>query len=129
MIGLVALFDKEWRVRRWLGIAATALTAIVASSCSTAMNSAHTAAKAGDWDTAVAQYREIVANNPKNLDARIALEKALREAATEHAKRAQALEAQDQLPGAIAEYKRAADFDPPAPYPYPNAPPPQPHPP
>jgi general secretion pathway protein D len=60
----------------------------------------------------VALYREAVARDPKQLEARIALERAMRMASAEHGKRAQALEAQDQLPGAIAEYKLAADFDP-----------------
>lgn len=87
-----------------------ALVAAV-SGCGGAMKQAKSAAASGDWDSAVAYLREIVASQPKNLEARIQLERAMRNAATEHGLRAKALEEQDQLPGALAEYKLAADFD------------------
>ena len=89
-----------------------ALTLVVAvSGCGSAMKQAQSAAAAGDWDSAVAYYREVVANDGKNVQARISLERAMRNAATEHSARAKVLEAQDQLPGAMAEYKLASDYD------------------
>jgi type II secretory pathway component GspD/PulD (secretin) len=46
------------------------------------------------------------------VDVKVALERAMRNASAEHLKRARDLEAQDQLPGAIAEYRLASALDP-----------------
>ena len=46
------------------------------------------------------------------MEVRIALQRAMANAAAEHIKRARDLETQDQLAGAIAEYRLAAELDP-----------------
>ena len=58
-----------------------ALVAAV-SGCAGNMKQARSAAARGDWDSAVAYYREIVASEPKNLEARIQMERAMRNAAS-----------------------------------------------
>ena len=76
------------------------------------MRSAQSAAEKGDWDTAVAYYRQALNSDPSRIDVKLALERSMRSASTEHLKRARAFEQQDQLSGAAAEYRLAADLDP-----------------
>jgi general secretion pathway protein D len=87
---------------------------MVAAGCATgrAVRSAQSAADRGDWDAAVAFYREALSRDPSRVDVKVALERAMRTASGEHLKRARDLEGQDQLPGAIAEYRLAASLDP-----------------
>ena len=83
-------------------------------ACATghAIRSGDSAAKRGDWDSAVAYYREALGQDPSRTDVKILLQRAMGEASAAHMKRASDLEAQDQLPGAAAEYQQAADLDP-----------------
>jgi len=99
------------RGRRWSVIGLLVLTA---TGCATgrAVSRGDAAAKRGDWDAAVAYYRQAVGENPKAIEVRIELERAMREAASEHIKRARKLEADDQLTGAAAEYRLAVEFEP-----------------
>src|SRR5262245_3942030 len=94
----------------------TSLVLIVAliSGCATgrAMRHAQDAAAKGDWDSAVAYYRQVLVDNPGNVEARIAMERTTRLASSEHLKRARDLEAQNQLSGAVAEYRLAGELDP-----------------
>src|SRR6476661_5842492 len=91
-----------------------ALLALTFSACAAnkAASHAEAAAKKGDWDSAVAYYREALGHDPKRLDLRVALERAMHEASSIHLKRAHDLESQDQLAGAAAEYRLAANLDP-----------------
>jgi general secretion pathway protein D len=86
----------------------------VVSACATgsALHNAQKAADHGDWDSAVAYYREALNSDPSRVDIKVALERAMRTASGEHLKRAKTLEEQDQLSGAAAEYRLAADLDP-----------------
>ena len=59
-----------------------------------------------------AYYRQALGRDPSRIDVKIALQRAMAAASAEHIKRARELEAQDQLPGAIAEYRLAAELDP-----------------
>jgi len=90
-----------------------ALVAVVAAGCATgrAYTRGQNAAKAGDWDAAVAYYREALQHDKSRVDVRLALERATRTASQQHMTRARQLELQDQLPGAAAEYRQAADLD------------------
>jgi hypothetical protein len=87
---------------------------LVAAGCATGrmMRNAESAVRQGDHDTAVALYRQALARDPENIEIRIALERATRTASAEHIRRARAFEADDQLTGALAEYRLAADLDP-----------------
>ena len=79
----------------------------VVSACATgsALHNAQKAADHGDWDSAVAYYREALNSDPSRVDIKVALERAMRTASGEHLKRAKQLEEQDQLSGAAAEYR------------------------
>jgi general secretion pathway protein D len=93
---------------------ATGLAIILMAGCATgrAFRNGQNASKRGDWDAAVAYYREALGHDPTRIDVKIALQRAMSVAAAEHIKRARDLEAQDQLAGAIAEYRLAGDLDP-----------------
>ena len=91
------------------------LVAVVAlAGCATgqALKRGEQAARAGDWDSAVAYYREALLRHPDRLEARVKLQYASRMASAVHIDRARDLEAQEHLPGAVAEYRLAADLDP-----------------
>lgn len=90
------------------------LALMMAAGCATgrAVRSAQSAADRGDWDAAVAFYREALSRDPSRVDVKVSLERAMRTASGEHLKRARDLEGQDQIPGAIAEYRLAASLDP-----------------
>ncbi|HEY6359243.1 MAG TPA: hypothetical protein VIX35_13465, partial [Vicinamibacterales bacterium] len=98
------------------GARATAIGLVVLglSACATgrAVRSGDEAAKRGDWDSAVAYYREALGREPGRIDVKMSLQEAEGAAAAVHLKRARDLEAQDQLSGAAAEYRLVADLDP-----------------
>src|SRR5947209_5060072 len=95
-------------------LGAVGLALILLAGCATgrAFRKGQNAARRGDWDSAVAFYREALSHDPGRIDVKIALQRAMGVASAEHIKRAPDLEAQDQIPGAMAEYKLAADVDP-----------------
>jgi general secretion pathway protein D len=76
------------------------------------VRSADTAAEQGDWDSAVVYYRDALGRDPGRVDLKIKLERATQMAGALHMRRARELEAEEQLPGAAAEYRRAAELDP-----------------
>jgi type II secretory pathway component GspD/PulD (secretin) len=90
------------------------LTCVGMGACvsSGARSKANQAALRSDWDAAVAYYREAVLEDPKALELKIQLERAMREASSLHITRARKLEEQDQLAGAAAEYRQAVEYDP-----------------
>ena len=69
-------------------------------------------AERGDWDAAVDFYRQAVQENPRDPEYRIALERAMRQASRGYAERARELEGQEELPAALAQYRRASELDP-----------------
>ena len=88
------------------------LVLALATGCASTLHKAESAAFKGDWDTAVAYFREALKEDPNRIDVKVALERALRNASNEHLKRAKDLEKEEQLSGAMAEYKLAASLDP-----------------
>ena len=78
-----------------------------------AFRRADSAARAGDWDTAVEFYRQAVQEDPDNAVYRIALERASISASIAHLDQARVLEARGQLSDALREYRRASELDPP----------------
>ena len=66
----------------------------------------------GDWDTAVAYYRQAVQADPDKPEYRIALERAMLSASHVHNANARQLEEKDQLDAALLEYRKVAEFDP-----------------
>jgi general secretion pathway protein D len=94
--------------------AALLLALVLVAGCATgrAIRGGDAAAERGDWDSAVAFYRDAYSRAQNRVDLKIKLERATQNAAAFHMRRARDLEAQDQLPGAAAEYRKAADVDP-----------------
>ena len=71
------------------------------------------AAKAGNWDVAVAQYQQAVQQDPDNPEYRIALQRAMMSASVAHLDQARMFEARGQTDDALREYRRASELDPP----------------
>jgi general secretion pathway protein D len=94
--------------------AALTLALVVMTGCATgrAVRQGQQAADKGDWDSAVAYYRDALTSDPGRIDIRIALQRATAAASAEHIARARELEAQEQWSAAAAEYRLAADLDP-----------------
>ena len=82
------------------------------ASRSQSFSKAEQAARAGDWDVAVTYYQQAVQADPNEATYKIALERAQLAASRLHLEKAVALEEKDDLEAAIAEYKRAAEYDP-----------------
>ena len=72
-------------------------------------------AEMGDWDAAVDFYRQAVQENPRDPEYRIALERAMRQASRGYAERARELEGQEELPAALAQYRRCLLYTSPSP--------------
>jgi len=95
-------------------IAAFVVLAIVAAGCAarSAYSKGDTAARAGDWDAAVEQYRKALQEDPQNVQYRIAYERANLSAAGIHIDAARLAEARGQLDQALMEFRRASEYDP-----------------
>ena len=70
------------------------------------------AARGGDWDTAVAHYRQAIQRNPDRPEYRIALERAMLQASHAHLATARELEAAGDISDAVTAYRQASEFDP-----------------
>lgn len=101
-------------IRRALQICTILLVVALVAGCATgqAVRNADRAASRGDWDSAVSYYREALGRAPGRADLKLKLDRSVRQAATEHVRRARELEAQEQWSGAMAEYRLAADLEP-----------------
>lgn len=86
---------------------------LVVSGCAAgrAFRRGEEASRAGDWDSAVAEYTKAVQENPDRAEYKIALERATQSASREHISRAHELEEKDQLDAALIEYRRALELD------------------
>ncbi len=88
---------------------------VVSAGCVTTNAAYHRgdeAAIQGNWDGAVNHFREAVQENRNDARARVALERAMQNAAQAHVATARALESRGDLPTALAEYRRASEYDP-----------------
>jgi type II secretory pathway component GspD/PulD (secretin) len=99
----------------YVRIAALIIIASLAAGCAAgrAFGRGDSAARAGDWETAVDHYRRAVQADPNNAEYRIALERAMISASQLHLDAARVAEARGQLEDALREYRRASEFDPP----------------
>jgi general secretion pathway protein D len=97
----------------WKAVALLVVVVTVAGcAAGRAFSRAERAARAGDWDAAVAYYTQAAQADPKSAEYRIALERAQLAASRVHLDRARGLEEKGELDGAIVEYRRASDLDP-----------------
>ena len=97
-----------------LRLVALAAAAAVLAGCATtaAFRDGERAAQIEDWDSAVEFYRQAVQDDPRNADYRVALHRAMINAAREHYARAEALEETGALVEAVRAYRRAGELDP-----------------
>jgi general secretion pathway protein D len=88
------------------------IVALFASGCaaSRAFRRGQEAVRTADWDAAVAHFTAAVQANPDSAEYKINLRRAQEEAARMHAEKGRELEKQDQLEGALAEYRRALEL-------------------
>jgi general secretion pathway protein D len=89
------------------------LLAVVAAGCAAgrAFRRGQEAVRVGDWDAAVAFFRQAVQDNPDSAEYKINLQRAQEEAARVHIEKGKDLESKDQLDGALMEYRRAIELD------------------
>lgn len=101
--------------RRLFRVIAVVIVAAVCTACAAgrAFRRGDNAARAGDWDGAVEQYRRAVQQEPDKPEYKIALERAMLNASAAHLDQARVLEARGQLDDALREYRRASELDPP----------------
>jgi type II secretory pathway component GspD/PulD (secretin) len=85
---------------------------VVGCGAGRAYGRGESAARAGDWDTAVEHYRQAVQQNPGRVDYQIALERAMMNASVRHLDQARVLEVRGQFEDALREYRRASEYDP-----------------
>lgn len=99
---------------RFRRAAVVVVALVLVAGCATgrAFRSGQQAAKRGEWDAAVAHYRDAMKRAPSRVDIKIALQRATLAASAEHMARAKDLETQEQWAAAAAEYRLAADLDP-----------------
>ena len=81
-------------------------------TASKAFSQGDRAARAGDWDTAVAYYTQAFQANPESAEYKIALERADCGVARAPRPGARPSRARARLEAAIREYRRRSEFDP-----------------
>ncbi len=88
---------------------------VLAAGCgaSRSFGNGESAARAGEWDTAVEHYRRAVQQSPDNAEYKIALERAMLTASQQHLDAARIAEVRGIVDEALREYRRASEFDPP----------------
>ena len=107
-----------WRWRRIVRgpgrVAVVLACALLVSGCAAgrAFRSGEAAARGGNWDAAVEYYRLAVQDSPNRPEYRIALERAMLNAARAHLAAAREREAAGDLSGALIEYRRSYALDP-----------------
>ncbi|HEY6508693.1 MAG TPA: tetratricopeptide repeat protein, partial [Vicinamibacterales bacterium] len=87
--------------------------ALAAGCVGTTFGRGETAARNGDWDSAVEYFRQAVQEDPDRAEFKIALERAMLSASQTHLDQARLAEARGNLEDALREYRRASEFDPP----------------
>ena len=88
------------------------MAALVAGCATGSFARGEQASRIGDWDAAVEFYRTAVQEDPNRAEFRIALERAMINAANTHLDQARVFEARGQLEEALREYRRASEYDP-----------------
>jgi type II secretory pathway component GspD/PulD (secretin) len=85
---------------------------LVACAAAVSYRKGYDAAQRKDWDAAVGHYRQAVQEDPDKPEYRIALERAMLEAALIHAAAGKDFEARGELDSALREFRRASEYEP-----------------
>ena len=101
-------------IQQLVWIVMMALVSSVLSGCGAgrAYGRGNESARARDWDTAVVYYTRALQADPNRPEYRIALQRAMVYASLAHLARAREFEQQDELSGALVEYRKASEYDP-----------------
>lgn len=101
-------------MRRVVGFVMVVAMAAALAGCATgrAFARGDAAAQAGDWEAAVAFYRQALDNDPDRPDYKIALERAMVAAAEMFFERGKQLQEAGQLDEALRTYRKAQEFEP-----------------
>src|SRR5262245_44943385 len=89
-----------------------AVTLTAGCATSTALQHGRDAERLQDYDRAVVEYTKAVRLDPKNMDARLALDRAKTRASQEHFQRGRRFAATLKLDQALIEYETAAELNP-----------------
>src|SRR5688572_10710670 len=91
-----------------------ALAAVTTAGCATgrAFARGEAAGRAGDWESAVAFYRQALESDPDRPDYKIALERAMLAASAMYVERGRQFEEANQLDEALRAYRKAQEFEP-----------------
>lgn len=94
-------------------VTAVVTVAVLVAGCAAgrAFRRGEAAAAAGDWDTAVAYLTRAVQDDPDRPEYKAALERASAFASRGHFTRGRELEEKGDLHAALAEYRRAVEYD------------------
>jgi general secretion pathway protein D len=101
-------------MRRLSTVIALVLLAAALTGCAAAASyrKGFDAGQRRDWDAAVSHYRQAVQEDPDKPEYRIALERAMLEAALLHAAAGKAFEEKGELDAAVREFRRASEYEP-----------------
>jgi general secretion pathway protein D len=100
------------RPRDWsLVVVVTCAVLLAGCAAGRAFRRGETAAAAGDWDAAVAHLTRAVQEAPDKPEYKAALERASYFASRVHSTKARELEEKGDLHAALAEYRRAIEYD------------------
>lgn len=101
-------------LRTGMKLAIVVLLVAGAAGCATsgAYRRGERAGAMGDWDVAVAQYRQALQDDPDRADYRITLERAMQAASLFYLDRARRADEQGDLEAAVAAYRRVYEYDP-----------------
>ena len=105
---------KRMRMVRLGAVVLLAALAAGVAGCATsgAFRRGQEAGRAGDWDAAVASYRQALQDDPDRPEYRIALERASLSASLFHLERARRADEAGDLETAVAAYRRVYEYDP-----------------
>lgn len=95
-------------------VAILLIALVLASACATseALRRAEEESERGNWDAAVAYYRQAVEEDPENVEYQIELERALFQASQQHERIARDLRVAGDLEQALQEYQLSVQLDP-----------------
>jgi len=103
------------RMVRWVGsVALLGVVCLGAAACATsgAYNRGRDAWLRGDWDIAVANFREALQEHPDRTDYKGALQQAMSTASLAHLKAAREADEKGDLELAVVEYRKVYEYDP-----------------